>query len=177
MKLNGKSYSSFDVNRYCETEACTDVSKPKRRKIVLEKIFSSHEKLLGRHHKSNNSNIPTMRECNVSSIKFQRMSSPNKTYRHTGNSPLKNPGYLKNQTYLEILSKEFGKFTEDHLKIPKDEKKNMEHLQRMGFVDERGVINLRFLNRYEQVLRVKHPIKHSITSLYLEKSKLKAKNH
>ncbi|OMJ65826.1 hypothetical protein SteCoe_37562 [Stentor coeruleus] len=118
-----------------------------------------------------------MRECNVPSIKFQRMPSPNKTYRHTGNSPLKNSGYLKNQTYLEILSKEFGKFAEDHLKIPKDEKKNMEHLQRMGFVDERGVINLKFLSRYEQVLRVKHPIKHSITSLYLDKKKLKVKNH
>jgi hypothetical protein len=146
-----------------------------KERIIAE--FSKHDRILG-SHKKQNSQTQYLINNKVPSLKFRRTPSPEKkNFRQTSSSPIKfspskKPDFITSEKHLKVLTQKFGQSDEDTLKLDSINAKSVESLKKCGFINDKGVINLKFVARYEQVLGARGPIGRSISSVF-ERSKTK----
>ena len=141
-----------------------------RNYILKERIITEwkkQDKALGSHRHTNSELVPCQ---TYDQLKFRRTPSPEKKNNRLTTSPIKPNNFISNRDHLRALTINFGKFEEDALKITKKNQKSYESLKKVGFINEQGRLNLKFLSRYEQLFKTKYSLKHSISSRFEKKS-------
>ena len=117
-----------------------------------------------------------MQDHEIKLLKFRRTPSPEKkTLRSSASSPIKPHEFVSNEDHLEALSMKFDNDTNSILKLNPMNGKALKGLKKEGFVNKQGGINLKFINRYEQVVGTIYPLKKSIS--YIFENKIKNKPH
>ena len=145
-----------------------------KHRIVSE--FQKHDKLIGMHRKLQSTQIKNMEDHDLSLMKFRR--SPNrerKSRRQTFVSPIKPLEFISNQEHLFALSMKYGA-SKESLNFDTINDKTYKSLRKDGFVDNKGIANIKFISRYEEVVGTIYPLKHSISSVFQPKNNIRLRS-
>ena len=200
MKLNEKSYSSSEIRKnFVGIDFNSKYPNSKNSKIPLKRIYATdfernfttlrdhhikdrivsecqkHDRIIGIHKKVKSHCIRDMQDHEMKLFKFRRTPSPEKkTLRSSANSPIKPHEFQSNEDHLQALSRKFNNDPSSSLlKLNSMNDKALQGLQKEGFVNKLGGLNIKFINRYEQVVGTMYPLKRSISSIFENKSKCK----
>ena len=201
MKANKKSSSSSDIKKnFIGVDFEKKFSKMKKGKPSFEHLFTNEsernfvtvrdhsikhiivsevqkqDRMIGVHRKMKSNQIKDMQEYEMNLMKFRRTPSPEKRMvRQATISPSK-PEFVSNEDHLFALSLKFGRNDNESLKIESRNRKKYNNLKKIGFVDRKGIANVKFITRYEQIVGAIYPLKHSITSVLQSNNRIRLKH-
>lgn len=156
MKPNKKLYG-VNLMNYSRSEAKFEPRelKSKRKRMVIEKLLESRDKILGVQKKFEryHCNPNFIQETDVSMEKFKRTQSPMKlSTRPSSLSPGKVPDCIKSENYMRIIRRNYSQHKFNPLSLAQTNQSDIPKLKQQGFINKHGRLNSQFISRLQKIL-------------------------